>query len=85
MNKEAIKDMVRQTLEKLVEEFPKQLGFLDVKSFAGHSLRRGGLNHGRRCGNSRFMAKMHGRWRSDAIEFYDELQEDEMAAFSAVM
>ena len=85
VHRESVKDLIRATLERLQEEFPAELGFIEKKDFAGHSLRRGGLNHGRRSGNSRFMAKMHGRWRSDAIEAYDELQEDEMASFTAVM
>ena len=85
MLKNSVADVIRSTLEALAKEFPAQLGFLDMKMFAGHSLRRGGLNHARRSGNSRFMAKAHGRWRSDAIEAYDELQEDEMAAFTRVM
>lgn len=60
--------MIRASLEHLQAEFPEELGFIEKKDFAGHSLRRGGLNHGRRSGNGRFMAKMHGRWRSDAID-----------------
>lgn len=85
VHKQSVADVIRATLEHLQQEFPEELGMIDKKDFAGHSLRRGGLNHGRRCGNSRFMSKMHGRWLSDAIEAYEELQEDEMAAFTAVM
>ena len=50
--------MIRASLEHLQAEFPEELGFIEKKDFAGHSLRRGGLNHGRRSGNGRFMAKM---------------------------
>ena len=77
--------MLTDTLEQLQVAFPVELGFIDLKKLGGHNLRRGGLNHARRRGNSRFMAKMHGRWRSDAIDAYDELGDDEMAAFTAVM
>ena len=85
MHRGSVTDVIRATLEGLQKMFPEELAFMERKDFAGHSLRRGGLNHGRRAGNSRFMAKMHGSWRSDAIEAYDELQEDEMAAFTARM
>ena len=54
---------------------------MDPKTFAGHSLRPGGLNHGRRSGNSKYQSKLHGRWRSDAIEAYDELGTDEQLAY----
>jgi hypothetical protein len=85
MNKNSVAEVIRATLTGLADDFPVEMGDIDPKLYASHSLRRGGLNHGRRSGNSRFMAKLHGRWMSDAIEAYDEMQEDEMAAFTAVM
>jgi hypothetical protein len=35
--------------------------------------------------NSKFQSKLHGRWRSDAIEAYDELGIDEQVAYTAAM
>jgi hypothetical protein len=42
------------------------------------------LNEGHRAGNSKFQSKVHGKWRSDAIEAY-ELGIDEQVAYTAAM
>ena len=85
MSKRGVADIIRDSLEHVRKAAEGALDFLDPLLFAGHSLRRGGLNAGRRAGNSKHQSKLHGRWRSDAIEAYDELGLDEQIMYTAVM
>ena len=85
MAKAGVSAVIRDTLQHVQDATGGLLGFLDRKLFAGHSLRRGGLNAGRRAGNTRHQSKLHGRWRSDAIEAYDELGLDEQLEYTQAM
>ena len=45
-------------------------GRVTAADFSGHSLRRGGAQFMRDEGIPRDLIKLHGRWRSDAVDVY---------------
>jgi hypothetical protein len=59
---------LRELRQALQSEFP-QLG-LWTELFSAHSLRRGGAIAMAESGGSKELIKLHGMWRSDAVEAY---------------
>ena len=59
---------LRWYIKQLDARFP----FLGLKPqlFAMHSFRRGGITNAWECGVDRELLRIHGRWRSDAIDAY---------------
>ncbi len=68
MAKGVVTARLRELLRALQAEFP-QLG-LRTELFSARSLRRGGAIAMAEAGVSRELIKLHGRWRSDAVEAY---------------
>jgi integrase len=61
-----------QRLHRLLSAVGDQFSELDLQLdlFAMHSLRRGGATAAAEAGVSRELIKIHGRWRSDAVDAY---------------
>jgi integrase len=60
----ALRRFVGQTIER------HGLQRAAVKKYSAHSLRRGGAQWLRDLGVSRDLVKLHGRWKSDAVDAY---------------
>lgn len=67
-NGQALATRLKFYLQLLAEKFP----FLGLKpeQFGMHSFRRGGTTDAWECGVDRELLKLHGRWRSEAINRY---------------
>ena len=59
---------LRSLLREVGSRYP---GFAErIQLFSSHSLRRGGAIAAAEAGASRELIKLHGRWRSDAVDAY---------------
>lgn len=67
----ATKDALVRAFKRRVMAASKRFSLgLKAEDYAGHSLRRGGVQLAHSLGVPREMLKRHGRWRSDAIDAY---------------
>lgn len=67
----AAKDALVRAFKRRVMAASKRFSLgLKAEDYAGHSLRRGGVQLAHSLGVPREMLKRHGRWRSDAIDAY---------------
>lgn len=66
------KALTHSQLVQGIKELAKDAG-LDPKTFAGHSLRRGGATLAFQLGVDTHYIQQHGGWKSDAVYLYHEL------------
>jgi hypothetical protein len=67
-NGEAVGKALRRYISQTVPRHRLQRP--EVSKFSAHSLRRGGAQWLRDLGLSRDLVKLHGRWKSDAVDAY---------------
>lgn len=64
--------LAKDTITKELREDLTRIGVTNVDDYSSHSLRKMGATQALSAGVSRDLVKRHGRWRSDAVDVYNQ-------------